>query len=113
VFDAEAMLKNLSGQVVIALPMLESLLTDVPERQSALTAALAAGDGPSAQREAHTLKGLAGNGGAPRLQTLSWQIEVLCREGRLAAAGERLAELDAEAGRAIESWREYLARNGR
>jgi HPt (histidine-containing phosphotransfer) domain-containing protein len=108
VFVPDVMLKNLSGHRSIAIAMLESLLTDMPERVEALAAALAAGDLVVGQREAHTIKGLGGNGGAPLLQELALQSENCCREGRLDEARQQLGALRAEAERVVEEWRAFL-----
>jgi len=109
VFDANAMLKNFSGYRSIADAMLESLQSDLPERMLALAAALAAADLATAQREAHTVKGLGGNGGAPRLRDLALEIESCCGAGRLDDARQRLADLTAEAGCVLQEWRRFLA----
>lgn len=111
-FVPDVMLKNLSGHRSIAVAMLESLLTDIPERVEALAAALAAGDLVVGQREAHTIKGLGGNGGAPLLRELAAQAEDSCREGRLDEARQQFSALRAEAERVIEEWRAFLVSPG-
>jgi len=109
VFDANAMMKNFAGYRGIAEAMLKSLLVDLPERVQMLAAALAADDLATAQREAHTVKGLAGNGGAPILQSLAVEMENCCRRGRLEDARQKLATLGAEADQVLEEWRQFLA----
>lgn len=103
------MLRNLSGHRSIAVAMLESLLTDIPERVDALAAALAAGDLGVGQREAHTIKGLAGNGAAPLLQALALESENFCRDGRLDEARQQLGPMRAEADCVLDEWRTFLA----
>lgn len=111
-FDVDAMMRNFSGHRSIAVAMVESLLTDVPERIEALSAALADGDLPTAEREAHTVKGLGGNGGAPRLRDLALQIESCCRAGRQDDARLKLPDLAAEAQSVVVEWRSFLAGAG-
>lgn len=108
-FDAEAMLRNFSGHHFIAIATLESLMTDIPERIQALSMALAAGDMMVSQREAHTIKGLGGSGGAPLLRELALQIENCCCNGLLDEARRRLPELEAESDSILTEWRAYLA----
>lgn len=109
-FDADAMFRNFLGHRSIAFVMLESLMIDMPERMEALKAALAGDDGPSAQREVHTIKGLAGNGGAPQVRELAVQIESCCGEGRLQEAQQKLAELGAAVNAVHAEWGAFLAR---
>lgn len=111
-FVPDVMMRNLSGHRSIAVAMLESLLTDVPERIAALAAALAEGDLGVGQREAHTLKGLGGNGGAPLLAELALQTETHCRDGQLAEARGTLEAMRVEAGRVVDEWRRFLASPG-
>jgi HPt (histidine-containing phosphotransfer) domain-containing protein len=112
VFVPEAMLRNFSGYRSIAVAMLESLLTDVPERLDALSSALVAGDLGVGRREAHTIKGLGGNGGAPLLADLAREIEEYCRDGRLDEARQRLGALSGEIGHVVEEWRAFLRQPG-
>jgi HPt (histidine-containing phosphotransfer) domain-containing protein len=109
VFDADAMMRNFSGHRSIAVAMLESLVTDVPERIAALSSSLNGGDLASAEREAHTLKGLGGNGGAPLLRDLAEEIESRCRDGRLEEARRKLPDLGSEADRVLAEWSAFLA----
>ena len=111
-FVPDVMLRNFSGHRSIAVAMLESLLTDMPERVEALAAALAVGDLGTGQREAHTIKGLGGNGGAPVLRDLAMQTEDCCRGGRIDEARQKLALLRAEAEHVVAEWRAYLSQPG-
>ena len=111
-FDADAMMRNFSGHRSIAVAMLESLVTDVPERIAALSSALAEGDLASAEREAHTLKGLGGNGGAPLLRDLALRLESCCRDGQLEDARRTLPDLGSEADRVLAEWSSFLAGAG-
>jgi HPt (histidine-containing phosphotransfer) domain-containing protein len=112
VFVPDVMMRNLSGHRAIAIAMLESLLIDLPERVAGLSAALADGDLGVSQLEAHTIKGLGGNGGAPLLSELALRAEDHCREGRLAEARQQLDALRIEAGRVLDEWRAFLGSPG-
>ena len=111
-FDADSMMRNFAGHRSIAVAMIVSLVTDVPERIEALSSTLAAGDLAGAEREAHTLKGLGGNGGAPLLRDLALQVESSCRDGRLEEARRKLPDLAAEADCVIAEWRSFLVGAG-
>ncbi len=111
-FDANAMLRNFSGHRSIAVAMLESLLTDLPERVEALSSGFADGDLDTAEREAHTIKGLAGNGGAPLLRDLALEIESCCRDGFLEEARRKFPDLGAEADCVLAEWGAFLASTG-
>lgn len=108
-FDADAMMRNFAGHRSIAIVMLESLMTDLPERLDALSSALAGGDPATAQREAHTIKGLGGNGGAGLLRDLALQIENQCRAGSLDEARRGMPALDKEVRAVLAEWRVFLA----
>jgi HPt (histidine-containing phosphotransfer) domain-containing protein len=109
-FDPQEMLRNLGGDRDIACLLLDQLLLDLPERQIALAAALAAGDQDTARREAHTIKGQAASGAAARLRERARAVEHECRDGRLAEAAAALPGLDAELAAAAVAWRDYLER---
>lgn len=111
-FDAEAMLRNFSGHHCIAVATLESLMIDIPERMQALAVAFAGGDMAVLQREAHTIKGLAGSGGAPRLRELVLEIETCCRNGLLEDVGRKLPALRAEVDSILVEWRAFLTERG-
>lgn len=107
--DADWVLRNCGGFRAIALATVESLVTDVPERVAGLAAALAAGEDQTACREAHTLKGLAGNGGAAVLRELAQEAESACRTGRFDDARDKLPQLEIESARAVTAWQAFLA----
>lgn len=108
-FDADWVLHNCGGYRAIAVAMVESLVTDVPERVAGLATALDAGDDQTACREAHTLKGLAGNGGAAVLRELAQEAESACRTGRFDDARVKLPQLEIESVRAVTEWQAFLS----
>ncbi|MCX6032717.1 MAG: Hpt domain-containing protein [Chloroflexi bacterium] len=58
--------------------------------------ALATDDAPTLRRAAHTLKGGSGMYGATNLADICRKLEDSAREGVLAGAAERIAEIGAE-----------------
>jgi HPt (histidine-containing phosphotransfer) domain-containing protein len=71
-------------------------LEDAPQRLREMRAATEAADAAALQFAAHTLKSTSANMGALALSELSDELESLGREGRLAAAGDRVAQAEAE-----------------
>jgi signal transduction histidine kinase/DNA-binding NarL/FixJ family response regulator/HPt (histidine-containing phosphotransfer) domain-containing protein len=59
--------------------LMESFLEENRRRVAAIAAIAAQGDRTSLQREAHTLKGTAGNLGLMRLAALAERVDMLCR----------------------------------
>jgi CheY-like chemotaxis protein/HPt (histidine-containing phosphotransfer) domain-containing protein len=80
-WDLKGALRRLGGNQ----PLLDRLLVDFQKEQAGimetLTAALGARDLALAERLAHTLKGVAGNLGARRLQEAAGLVEKTLREG--------------------------------
>jgi HPt (histidine-containing phosphotransfer) domain-containing protein len=74
-----------------------------------LAAALAAGDLPTAKRQAHTLKNSADNIGARPVRELSFRMEQLLAAGDRAAAGKLLDDLRA----AVDNLGDELSRFAR
>lgn len=58
VLDREAILDRLGGDEEIYTMMVDMYLQDIDSNCQALAEALAGGDGPTLQREVHTIKGL-------------------------------------------------------
>ena len=98
--DTAAGLRRVLGRPDRYLTLLRGFVTGQAGAADALRASLGAGDSVTAQRVAHTLKGLAGNIGATALQALAGAAEQgLQAEGRLGEG--RLAELAATLARQV------------
>jgi two-component system, sensor histidine kinase and response regulator len=91
--DTEAGLARVLGKRPLYLALLERFRTGHRDFAPQLRAALARGDRAGAQRQAHTLKAVAGNVGALPVQALAGALEDTLREEREAPAVE--AALDA------------------
>ncbi len=74
-------------------------LEDTPGRLAGIRASLEADDAPGVERDAHTLKGSAGNMGATRMSRLAAALQDAGSSGDLSRAPGRLALLEAEYGR--------------
>ncbi|MDR3414729.1 MAG: response regulator [Nevskia sp.] len=97
--DQERGVRNMAGDRALYRRMLIKFGATQTETPQRVRAALERGDRSGAVREAHTLKGLAGNIGAAKLQALAAALEqALARSeedttGRLAATAAELARV--------------------
>jgi two-component system sensor histidine kinase/response regulator len=107
--DIDGALKRLGGNSGLYQKLLgrfrDSYTADAP----ALVGYLAAGDLASAEREAHTIKGLAGSLGAGELQAAAAEMERACKSG----AGKddcqtKLVTMQAALQKALEAIDGYL-----
>ncbi len=80
--DVEAGLNIVQGNRVLYLRLLRSFRDREAGFADQFAAARSAGDKASAERYAHTLKGVAGNLAAKRIQHSAADLERACREGR-------------------------------
>lgn len=80
----------------------------LPNQIETLHKALDAGDMDTLRREAHSLKGSAGNLGALSLTRLCQALETQASEHDLGAARNTLAAIDSEAPRLIDALKSYL-----
>ena len=108
-FDAAAMMHNLADDRDLAVALLPSLQDDLHAGLAQLASALHAGDGETARRAAHTIKGLAASGGALRLRSLAFDAEQFCQAGQLAEACRLLPALQTRLDEAARCWQDFLA----
>jgi PAS domain S-box-containing protein len=80
-FDAHAGLTRLAGNSVLYRDLLGKFATGHKEGPGQISAAFSAGDYQKAEREAHSLKGVAGNIGATGIQHAAESIETMIRQG--------------------------------
>jgi HPt (histidine-containing phosphotransfer) domain-containing protein len=88
-------LEAASGRAIMA-QLLASFSTVTPSRFAALRAAIATGDTPAVNMEAHTLKGSSANMGARRMARLCGDLEMLGQTGDLTHAARILAHIEVE-----------------
>jgi polar amino acid transport system substrate-binding protein len=79
--DTQAGLARVGGSTAVYRKILDKFRDTQAEAPQRIRAALAAGDQTTAQREAHTLKGVAGNIGANGVQSAAKSVESLIRDG--------------------------------
>jgi len=80
--DVNAALEILSGNKKLFVDVLEEICKNYAETTSQIKASLAAGDTETACRQAHTMKGVAGNIAAVRLADEARKLEFAIKEGR-------------------------------
>lgn len=78
--DVELGLKRVIGKKPLYLNMLRNYLKNQANTSNELRAALTANDYTTAERVAHSAKGVNGNIGATHLQTMATEIETMIRE---------------------------------
>jgi signal transduction histidine kinase/CheY-like chemotaxis protein len=93
--DMQAGLRRVLGKRPRYLAMLRGFVANQSGAAAQIAAAADAGDHDTAERLAHTLKGLAGNIGADELQAAAAELETLC--GAAASSLQLQAALDATA----------------
>jgi CheY-like chemotaxis protein len=102
IWDKSEMLRRLMGDEDLAATILNGFLADIPLQIQALKSFLAAGDSPSAERQAHTIKGASANIGGQRLQAVAFKLEKAAKSGDLISARTHVAVLEAQFDRLKE-----------
>jgi len=74
-FDAEMAVKRVGGNVKSYLNTLSKVLDSEADFEARMSMHLSNEDYEAAERDAHTLKGVSGNIGAPDLQTIAGELE--------------------------------------
>ena len=104
--DAAAGLKRVAGNRRLYLDLLRQFGQHQADASQRIAAAMAAGDAATAERIAHTVKGVAGNLGFGALQSAAEQAETALRGG--APAKGPLTRLEAELARALAALHDAL-----
>ncbi|WP_237051532.1 PAS domain S-box protein [Magnetospirillum sp. ME-1] len=115
--DTNAGLKRVRGKRPLYLDMLRKFAAGQRNAADEIGAALAAGDSATAERIAHTLKGIAGNVGAAALQSLAADVEAAVKAGKdasapLAALAPVLSQLTGRVAAALSPSEETPASGG-
>jgi HPt (histidine-containing phosphotransfer) domain-containing protein len=76
--------------------MVGEFLSYVPEQVKAIEEAVKSEDAESVQKNAHSIKGAAGNLSAEKLKTVALTIENMGREGDLSGAASQIDILKSE-----------------
>jgi PAS domain S-box-containing protein len=75
VFDERDFMERMMGDETLAREIMQSFFADIPEQIEIVKAALGAGDGQRAERQAHSIKGAAGNVGGQALRAVAYEME--------------------------------------
>jgi PAS domain S-box-containing protein len=84
--DRTALLERVGGDQEVFVEIVQIFLDDVPKQLRGIDEALAAGDGPTLRRLAHSLKGASGTAGADAMQQAAHALEQAAASGDLTAA---------------------------
>jgi CheY-like chemotaxis protein/HPt (histidine-containing phosphotransfer) domain-containing protein len=99
VFDQAGMMARLMDDEDLARTVLAGFLEDIPRQIKALKGHLAAGDGSSAERQAHSIKAATANVGGEALRAVAFEMEKAGKAGDLEAVTARLPELERQFAR--------------
>jgi len=109
VFDSSALLGNLNDDREMAQLIVESVLLDLPLTQEQLTVETSAANLESAERAAHTLKGLGAQVGGKRFAACAAELNRRLKAGDTATT-EELAELSRECAALCAALRNWLGK---
>ena len=96
VFDREGLLYRLMGDKELVEEIVDDFLNQIPVNLEALKQSLNRKDAIQVAREAHIIKGSAGNVGALALQEIAIKIETAGESDDLAKAALYFSELDTQ-----------------
>ena len=82
-YDRAAMLANLDDDSELADEIIRMTCDNLPVRLAELRRTLAAADNKAAEREAHTIKGIAANIFAEPLREAALQLEKTCKNQQI------------------------------
>ena len=99
--DTQSGLARVGGKVAVYRKILRQFANSQADAPARIRNALASGDRVTAEREAHTIKGVAGNIGAEEVQAAAKRLEAAIRQG--ADTKVPITELGRILGELIES----------
>ena len=111
VIDLDSLIANLSGDKAILEELIDLFIETAPTMLADIRTAFNAGNAAAMGKAAHTLKGSAANFGAQQVVELSYELENMGEQNRLADADrliEQLSDLLEEVTRAMEVAKENL-----
>jgi two-component system, sensor histidine kinase and response regulator len=100
--DLETTLKRFDGDFGFFKELMSEFLSNITQQLQILNQAVKAGDAKLVEREAHTIKGAAGNLGAKNLAESALKLELLGRNGNLENAVNLIIELESATKRVEE-----------
>lgn len=112
-FNVPLALRQLGNNLKLYTKLLDQFQKSYDTAADEIAQSVASGDFETAERSAHTIKGLAGSLGATSLQEVSASLEKLCREQNLGAEyATTLAAFGKEIEAAVAGIRGYLGGAG-
>jgi HPt (histidine-containing phosphotransfer) domain-containing protein len=96
IFDKAAMTARLMEDEELVQTVAKGFLEDIPRQIEALRGYLAAGDGPGAERQAHTIRGAAANVGGEAVRAVAFEMEKAAKENNLDLARGHTDELETQ-----------------
>jgi two-component system sensor histidine kinase/response regulator len=99
--DRATGLKRIAGNEALYRKLLLDFHRDYSASAARIRAAIAEGRMADAERQVHTLKGVAGNIGAMELHRIAQELDTALRLGDLAKAGSLLAGVEGELARVV------------
>jgi CheY-like chemotaxis protein/HPt (histidine-containing phosphotransfer) domain-containing protein len=99
VFDKADMMARLMDDEDLARRVAGGFLEDIPKQIEVLKGCLEAGDVPTAERQAHSIKGASANVGGQALREVAFEMEKAGKTGDREAVTARLPELEAQFAR--------------
>ncbi len=108
VFDLEVSLARLDGDRELFANMAQFFAEDSPGLLDSVRGALQAGDAETAERAAHSLKGLAANFSAEDAVQSAFQVERAAKAGKLQSAAASLGQLEREVQRLRKALQPFL-----
>jgi signal transduction histidine kinase/DNA-binding NarL/FixJ family response regulator/HPt (histidine-containing phosphotransfer) domain-containing protein len=110
-FDAKGMLELLGGDIEIAQLVLPEMIGNVRQEVETLKRACSSDDASTAERAAHTIKGLAGTVCSSKVRELALDAEISARNGNLATVMQRLPALEKATEGMLDLLGRWLAEN--
>jgi two-component system sensor histidine kinase/response regulator len=106
-FDPASSLALVEDDQALLVEIIELFLDESPRLMTTIQHTCATGESAELMRAAHTLKGMAGNFGAPKVVALAFELELSGKNGRLDNALPLCETLDQELTRLQEALAAY------
>ncbi len=91
--DLRMMMEQMGGDLNILEKVVEAFIDGIPASLEKLQSSFSARDAETFAREAHTIKGVMGNMGSPRVADLAYELEKAGKKGELAGKQENVSKL--------------------
>lgn len=104
--DMKKAMSRVGNDMTFFKEMVKEFINYIPEKLNLISDGIKAGDFDAIQKNAHNIKGAAGNLSAVRLHSLSLELENKGREKNISGAEDLMAELKRE----MERLKEFIAK---